>query len=185
MEDIAKPFKVHLKEVHEVIIFIINHDVPYGVFSSYDGVRALLIPAETRFATELICVRSTMDDKELLERLFVEKQVVEWADRQPAEIKAKYRKHRANILSIEWWHKSTVFCAVEEVVESSLRMLDSDKPNLKDTAFGYYNIKTEFGDPLLGKLAGIKDWGTINLCLDLGTEQMGTLASYVNHCLKK
>jgi hypothetical protein len=180
-------------------------------------VRALLIPAETRFATELICVRSTLEDKGFIQKLFVEAKVETWADAQPADVKIKYRKHRANALSFDWWHKSEVFAAghrtpskygtpyhylpnmapskygthsnlymaVEEVVETSLRVLDSDTPNLKDTAFGYYSIKTEFGDPLLGKLAQIKDWGQIDLCLNLRSENMGTLASYVNSCLKK
>lgn len=185
MEDIAKPFMPHIKSVHAMIIFILNHDHVYGKFSSMEGTRALLLPAETRFATELICVRSLVRDKSQLETLFLSQDLAEWANRQTAELKGKYRKHRSNALSIEWWHKSEVFVAIEEVAETSLRILDSDQPNLKDAAFAYNRMEVEYGGALLGKLATLKDWGEIDLCLDLSSEYMGSLASYIRACMKK
>eukprot|EP00966_Prymnesium_polylepis_P098030 2270453-Prymnesium_polylepis.1 len=63
IEDIGKPFKSHLKHVHQLILFILNHDKLYGLFVSYTDVLALLIPADTRFATEIICTRSLQKDK--------------------------------------------------------------------------------------------------------------------------
>jgi hypothetical protein len=58
------PFALPLHgQVHAIILFIINHDVPYGIFSSLADVLALLIPAETRFATEIICARSLQQDR--------------------------------------------------------------------------------------------------------------------------
>ena len=56
-----------------MIIFIITHDAIYGIFTSYDGVKALLIPAETRFATEVICVGSLLNDKGEVKKLFIDK----------------------------------------------------------------------------------------------------------------
>ena len=32
IEDWAKPFKSHLKDCHELTIFIITHDTPFGIF---------------------------------------------------------------------------------------------------------------------------------------------------------
>ena len=53
IEDWARPFKVHLRNVHALILFIVNHSVPYSIFVSYAETLALLIPADTRFATEV------------------------------------------------------------------------------------------------------------------------------------
>ena len=64
IEDWAKPFKKHLKSVHSLILFIINHGDIYAIFISFADVLALLLPAETRFATEIICARSLQKDKE-------------------------------------------------------------------------------------------------------------------------
>ena len=80
---------------------------------------------------------------------------------------------------------SQVFVAVEETAETSLRILDSDKPNLKDAAFAFKRIGEELADPLLGRLAQIKDWGEIDLCLDLKSEHLGSLISYLKAMLKK
>jgi hypothetical protein len=80
---------------------------------------------------------------------------------------------------------SQVFVAVEETAETSLRILDSDKPNLKDAAFAFKRIGEELADPLLGRLAQIKDWGEIDLCLDLKSEHVGNLISYLKAMLKK
>ena len=107
LEDVGKPFKTHIKESHELIIFIINHDVVCGIFAS-SGPRALLLPAGTRFATEVICLESLLRDKAEIQKLFVNADVVEWVDKQPTEIKQKFRKHKANALSDEWWHRTEV-----------------------------------------------------------------------------
>ena len=80
---------------------------------------------------------------------------------------------------------SQVFVAVEETAETSLRILDSDKPNLKDAAFAFKRIGEELANPLLGRLAAIKDWGEIDLCLDLKSEHVGSLISYLKAMLKK
>lgn len=185
IEDIAIPFKPHLKLNHEIIIFITSHDKPHDIFTSYDGTRALSIPAATRFATEVICVRSLTNDKEQVRRLFGDSQFEAWVATQDVALRAKVRKYRLIVAGDEFWHKNEVFIAVEEVVEFSLRVLDSDEPNLKDAAFAYYRMEKEFGDPLLGKLAKITDWGLIDLQLDLGTQHMGSLKSYVCACLNK
>lgn len=184
-EDISKPFKVHVKSVHEGIVWITSHDVPYGIFSSYPGVRALLSPAPTRFVTEVICVGSVLADKPQLQRLVVDVEVEEWVQKQPKEVKQKFRSVKANYLSDEWWHKTEVFVAVTEPVQFSLRCLDTGTPNLKDAAFAFEQLTIEFGAPLLGKLAEIKDWGDIDLQLDLHSEFMGNLASYVKAMLRK
>ena len=63
IEDWGKPFKAHLKQAHALILFIINHGALYGLFASFSEVSALLIPADTRFATEIICARSLQKDK--------------------------------------------------------------------------------------------------------------------------
>ena len=86
-----RPFKPHLKLVHELIIYIIMHDTPYGVFISYEGVRALSIPADTRFATELICVRSLMADKEQVQKLFIDPAYEAWFAKQSPDARAKVR----------------------------------------------------------------------------------------------
>lgn len=185
MEDLAKPFMPHIKTVHAMIIFIISHDFLLGKFSAMEGARALLLPAETRFATELICVRSLTRDRQHIESLFTNHHVNEWAATQNAEMKAKFRKHRGNALSLEWWHRCDVFVAIEEVAETSLRILDSDTPNLKDAAFAYDRLQTEYGDALLGKLSALKDWGDIDLRLDLSSEYMGSLSGYIKSCMRK
>ena len=156
LEDVGKPFKGHVKSVHEVIVFITSHDVPFGVFSGYDGVRALLIPAATRFATEVICVNSTLQDMQQIQRLFIDERVVAWVDKQPADVKNKFRKAKVLVLSDAWWHRSTVFVAVTQPVVTSLRFLDTGSPNLKDAAFSYEQLVIEFGEPLIGSLASIR-----------------------------
>ena len=95
------------------------------------------------------------------------------------------RKMKALVVSDEFWHKSEVFLAIEEVPECALRVLDGDKPNLKDVAFTYYMIEKEFGDPLLGKLAEIKNYGDFDLGITLGSEHKGSLKSYALAMLKK
>ena len=99
--------------------------------------------------------------------------------------RSQARKHKALALSDDFWHKNDVFVAVEGVPEAALRILDGDKPNLKDVAFTYFMIQKELGDPLLGKLAAIKDYGDIDLGLDLHSEYMGSLKSYAMAMLKK
>ena len=74
IEDWAILFKPHLKKVHKLILFILNHDVLYGLFVSYVDVLALLIPADTRFATEIICARSLQKDMSQVKHLFVDPQ---------------------------------------------------------------------------------------------------------------
>ena len=71
-----------------------------------------------------------------------------------------------------------MFLALEEIPETSLRILDSDTPNLKDAAFAFFRIEKEVGDPLVSKLVAIPDWGEIDLGLDLRSEHLGNLASY-------
>ena len=78
-----------------------------------------------------------------------------------------------------------VFVAVEETAEASLRILDSDKPNLKDAAFAFKRIGEELDEPLIGRLAQIPDYGEIDLCLDLKSEHLGSLISYLKAMLKK
>ena len=60
-----------------------------------------------------------------------------------------------------------MFVSVTEPVVSSLRCLDSGQPNLKDAAFAFDKLEIEYGEPLIGKLAAIKEWGEIDLMLDL------------------
>jgi hypothetical protein len=81
IEDWAKPFKVNLKQVHGLILFIINHGDVYAIFISFADVLALLIPAETRFATEIICVRSLLKDKAQVQKLFVDPRYTAWHDK--------------------------------------------------------------------------------------------------------
>ena len=92
-----------------MIIFIVSHDVVMGIFAK-SGARALLMPAGTRFATEVICLGSLRKDKQDVQKLFVDTEVVEWIDKQPAEVKQKYRRNKANALSDEWWHRTEVSC---------------------------------------------------------------------------
>eukprot|EP00966_Prymnesium_polylepis_P163630 3782687-Prymnesium_polylepis.2 len=100
-------------------------------------------------------------------------------------MKQKSREQKQLALSDDFWHVAEVFVAVEETAESSLRILDSDEPNLKDTAFAFMRIIEELKEPLLGRLASIKDWGDIDLRLDLGSEYMGKLPPYLMACLQK
>ena len=185
IEDIAKPFKKHLKQVHEMIVFIISHDAVYGIFISFPDTRALCIPAETRFATEVICVRSLLKDKAQVRKLFVDEAFDEWLRRQPAPIKMKARQLKALALDDAWWHRCDVFEAIESVPETALRCLDSNDPNLKDVALCCYIMEKEFKEPLTSKLAGISGWREFNLQLDLGSEYLGSLQSYALAMLKK
>ena len=84
-----------------------------------------------------------------------------------------------------FWHVTEVFVAVEEIIETSLRILDSDKPNLIHTAFAFVRIIEEFKEPLLGKLAKIPEWGYIDLGLDLKSEFLGKLPAYLQACVQK
>ena len=104
IEDWAKPFKKHLKKVHSLILFIINHGPVYGLFASYDEVLALLIPAETRFATEIICARSLHKDKGQVRKLFVDPLYDEWHDRQERKIREVSRDMKQLALSDDFWH---------------------------------------------------------------------------------
>lgn len=155
IEDVGKPFKAHVKSVHENIIWITSHDVPYGIFADYPGVRALFMAAATRFATEVICVRSVLEDKQQIQMLYIDARVITWVEKQPSEVRAKYRKAKENALSDDWWHRNQVFVAVTQPIESSLRLLDSGTPNLKDAAFALEQLIIEFGEPLIGALASI------------------------------
>ena len=78
-----------------------------------------------------------------------------------------------------------MFVSVTEPVVSSLRCLDSGQPNLKDAAFAFDKLEIEYGEPLIGKLAAIKEWGEIDLMLDLRSEHLGNLASYVKSMMLK
>ena len=248
--DVGKPFKAHIKQAHELIIFITSHDMLQGIFSEYEGVRALLLPAQTRFLTEVcatlhprparrpmhavsrmcgcdanlathgagradppphgdrvahpllhtlsiasplplparadatrslgqvICLGSLETDKQQVQALFIDQRVIRWVDEQNIEMRQKFRKHKARALSDDFWHVNEVFVAVIDPISCSLRDLDTGKPNLKDAAFAFTRMELEYGDPLLGRLAKIKDWDTIDLNLDLKSEYMGDLASY-------
>ena len=67
----------------------------------------------------------------------------------------------------------------------SLRILDSGKPNLKDAAFAFKRIEEELKEPLIGRLAQIPEYGDIDLCLDLKSEHLGSLSSYLKAMMKK
>eukprot|EP00966_Prymnesium_polylepis_P268446 6201949-Prymnesium_polylepis.1 len=185
IEDWAKPFKVHVKSVHGLILFIINHGDIFAIFVSMEDVLALLIPAETRFATEIICARSLQRDKVPVRKIFTDERYEAWHDRQSPDMRQKSREMKELALSDRFWHVNEVFVAVEETAETSLRILDSDKPNLKDAAFAFMRIEEELKEPLLSRLATIKDWGEINMRLDLESEYMGTLPAYLTAMLKK
>ena len=60
-------------------------------------------------------MRSALQDKVFIQKLYIEPRVVEWVDRQPAEVKAKFRKAKQNALD-EWWHRTEVFVAVTQVI---------------------------------------------------------------------
>ncbi|KAL1504539.1 hypothetical protein AB1Y20_010941 [Prymnesium parvum] len=92
IEDWAKPFKVHLKKVHMLIIFIVSHSLPYSLFASYDEVLALLLPADTRFATEIICARSLQQDKNQVRKLFVDAKFDEWQHQQDRKLRTLARE---------------------------------------------------------------------------------------------
>ena len=187
IEDFAKPFKTHLVECHEIILFITDHDGIYGIFSSYEGVRALSIPAGTRFATEVICVRSLIRDKAHIIRLFGDPKYEAWYRGQTtAAGKTKARKIKTRVLNDASWHRCDIFHAIEEIPETSLRILDTDKPNLKDAAFAFFRMEQELKDPLTTKLAAIPDWGEIDLSLDMPrTGHLGSLTSYIQACISK
>ena len=104
IEDCAKPFKGHLKKVHLLILFIINHTFIYAIFVSYAEVLALLIPADTRFATEIICARSLLRDKAQIKRLFVDPKFDEWTAKQDAPTRATTRKMKTLALDDAFWH---------------------------------------------------------------------------------
>ena len=185
IEDWAKPFKVHLKSVHGLILFIINHGEVYSIFISMKDVLALLIPAETRFATEIICARSLQKDKVQVRQIFTDERYELWHNKQSPDMRQKSREMKELALSDSFWHVNEVFVAVEETAETSLRILDSDKPNLKDAAFAFMRIVDEVKEPLLGRLATIEDWGDINLRLDLESEYLGKLPAYLMSMLQK
>ncbi|KAL1521279.1 hypothetical protein AB1Y20_020948 [Prymnesium parvum] len=46
-------------------------------------------------------------------------------------------------------------------------------------------LQTEYRDALLGKLSALKDWGEIDLRLDLSSEYMGSLSGYIKSCMRK
>ena len=179
IEDIAAPFAAHLKNVHLLIIFIHEHDAIWGIFSEYVGVKALCLPGETRFATEVIVVDALLKDKPFVVKLFVEPVVDQWVASQKPTIRGKFRSLKSLVMADSFWHKNKVFSAIESIPVSSLRILDSDKPNLKDAAFAFYRMASEFEDPLTSKLAAIPDYGDIDLQADFGMELFGTLGSFV------
>mmetsp|Transcript_20449 Transcript_20449/g.43864 ORF Transcript_20449/g.43864 Transcript_20449/m.43864 type:complete len:149 (+) Transcript_20449:191-637(+) len=117
--------------------------------------------------------------------LYIDTRVVTWVEKQPSEVKAKYRKAKENALSDAWWHRNQVFVAVTQPIESSLRLLDSGTPNLKDAAFAFEQLIIEFGEPPIGALASIPEWGEIDLRLDLSSEYMGRLDHYVKAMVQK
>lgn len=41
IEDWGKPFKVHLKKVHALILFVLNHSTLYGLFAAYAAVSPI------------------------------------------------------------------------------------------------------------------------------------------------
>ena len=67
----------------------------------------------------------------------------------------------------------------------SLRILDSNPPNLKDAAFAFTHVEMEVGEPLVSTLAKIPDWGEMDLGLDLHSEYAGKLTSYVRAMVNK
>eukprot|EP00966_Prymnesium_polylepis_P054247 1254331-Prymnesium_polylepis.1 len=95
---------------------------------------------------------TAIKDKTCCQRTAVDPTVTEWIDRQPKEVKQKWREFKGKVLSDEWWHMTEVFTAVTEPVTVSLRCLDTGKPNLKDAAFAFEQLRIEYGEPLLGKL---------------------------------
>ena len=171
--------------MHSLIIFIINHGGIYAIFISMADVLALLLPAETRFATEIICARSLQKDKVQVRKIFTDQRYDVWHDKQDRTLRQKSREMKELALSDSFWHINEVFVAVEETAETSLRILDSDTPNLKDAAFAFMRIAEEIKDPLLGRLANIKAWGEIDLRLDLESEYLGTLPAYLMAMLQK
>ena len=130
-------------------------------------------------------MRSLTSDKEQVCKTFVDPRFEAWFKKQPPSMRTKARKIKDAVHSDAFWHKSDVFLAVEEVPETSLRILDSDTPNLKDAAFAYYRMEREFGAPLLGKLGKLESWNEIHLRLDLGTGHMGSLKSFCLANLRK
>ena len=105
--------------------------------------------------------------------------------RQDPKMRATSRDMKKIALDDEFWHVNEVFVAIEETAETLLRILDSDKPNLKDAAFAFFRIKHEIKEPLLGRLATIEEWGNIDMRLDLSSEFLGNLPAYLLEKLER
>eukprot|EP00966_Prymnesium_polylepis_P323638 7379798-Prymnesium_polylepis.1 len=84
---------------------------------TYAEVLSLLIPADTRFATEIICARSLQKDKSQVRKLFVSELYEAWHGRQTPAIREESRNMKSLALSDEFWHINEVFVAVEETAE--------------------------------------------------------------------
>jgi hypothetical protein len=118
-------------------------------------------------------------------KLFVDPQYEEWHTRQDAKMRTTSREMKQLALSDAFWRINEAFVAIEETAETSLRILDSDQPNLKDAAFAFFRIKHELQEPLLGKLATIPDWDCIDLRLELETELLGDLPAFLLEKLER
>ena len=74
----------------------------------YAQVLSLLIPADTRFATEIICARSLQKDRLQIRQLFNHEGYDAWHLRQNPTMRQLSRKMKVLAFNDDFWHINEV-----------------------------------------------------------------------------
>lgn len=139
LEDIGKlPFFVEaISQAKEVVKFFKQHDFTLKLFKSLSKLT-LLLPGETRFATNFIMLERILSCKGAIEELISRQDFKEWLPKQ------SYKEAGDRIVSTikkeEWWEKIEVLVDLSAPVVNVLRFSDGDIPSAGKIYLEMFNM---------------------------------------------
>ena len=155
LEDMAKlPWiKDHLAEMRRVVKFIRGHQ--YSLFLWRQKTDyALLLPGDTRFATEFIMAGRLQKEKAAAAEMVADRRYSQWLDgtlegkkKAAKSYKAEGLWAKGRVLDEEWWLKGELILEIVNPIVELLRLGDSEVPLMGKVYYRMFLIKQKLEDP--------------------------------------
>ena len=155
LSDIAKlPWiDSHLKEMRRCATFIRGHQ--YSTFLWREKAELeVLLPAETRFATNFIMAARLVKEKEAAAEMVGDRRYGQWLDgtlegkkKGAKTYRAEGRWMKANFQDDDWWATGELILAIVGPIIELLRLADSEVPIMGKVYNRMFQIKQKLEDP--------------------------------------
>jgi len=148
LEDWAKvrEFKDLIERARKLCLYIRNHHATMGTFRQLSPKLALIVPAETRFACNMLMVDRLVKLKGVLERVKDHPRVQNYfsglRDRQNAERAATAARNVViTIQDVAFWQRCTNFVHMTADVLKALRVFDGQEPAMGRAWLTMHNLR--------------------------------------------